>query len=272
MINEQPKKTQISTQKHVRPPLKWAGGKRWLVPHLRNIWENHKERRFVEPFCGGLAVTIGLLPRKALVNDVNPHLINFYRQIKSGLEIQTELKNTEELYYQNREKFNDLLRSGKEKTPEAAELFYYLNRAGFNGLCRFNKQGFYNIPFGKMKTINFQKNFKELQKLFNAWRFTQKDFEKLELRDDDFVYADPPYDVPFTHYSTGGFSWDDQVRAAKWLSKHKGPVVLSNEATDRIIELYTSLGFKITILDAPRFISCTGDRKKAKEVLATKNL
>lgn len=267
------KKTTASTSKiPAKPPLKWAGGKRWLLPHLKSLWEPHKSRRFVEPFCGGLAITLGLMPNKAWVNDVNPHLINFYKQIKDGLEITIALENDEDAYYRNRKRFNKLLEEGKEGTPEAAELFYYLNRTGFNGLCRFNSSGFYNIPFGRTKTINYLRRFEDQKKYFQNWKFTERDFEKMKLRDDDFVYADPPYDVQFTHYSVGGFSWDDQVRTAKWLSKHKGPVVLSNEATPRILELYKSLDFQMTVLDAPRVISCTGDRKKAKEVLATRNL
>ena len=48
----------------LRPPLKWAGGKRWQVPHLQSIWAPHARRRLVEPFCGGLAVTLGLMPAR----------------------------------------------------------------------------------------------------------------------------------------------------------------------------------------------------------------
>jgi len=86
------------------------------------------------------------------------------------------------------------------------------------------------------------------------------------------VYADPPYDVEFRQYSPDGFSWDDQVRLAQWLARHLGPVVLSNQATERIVRLYEQLGFRLTFLDAPRRISCTGDRSPAREVIATRNL
>ena len=61
------------------PPLKWAGGKRWLVPRLRELYEPHRHRRFVAPFCGGLGDVLGVWPRRALLNDANPQLINFYR-------------------------------------------------------------------------------------------------------------------------------------------------------------------------------------------------
>ena len=72
----------------LRPPLKWAGGKRWLVSHLKPIWQKHQDRRYVEPFCGGLAVALGLQPARALLNDVNPHLINFYRWVASPCQIR----------------------------------------------------------------------------------------------------------------------------------------------------------------------------------------
>lgn len=258
--------------KIINPPLKWAGGKRWLLPFLRPIWEKHKEKRLVEPFSGGLAITLGLLPKKALLNDINPHLINFYNEIKRGLRISIKFENDSIYYYKKRERFNELLKLNKEKTKEAAEIFYYLNRTGFNGLCRFNLSGFYNIPFGRYKTINYSQDFFNHKKYFKKWKFTNVDFSKIKLKKNDFVFADPPYDVPFTHYSTGGFSWKDQVRTAEYLAKHPGPVVLCNQATKRIVDLYKSLGFKIQILDAPRLISCDGKRQKVKEVIATRNL
>jgi DNA adenine methylase len=94
----------------------------------------------------------------------------------------------------------------------------------------------------------------------------------MPIEDDDFIYADPPYDVEFTCYSAGGFNWEEQERAAQWLSKHKGPVILSNQATPRVVKLYKSLKFTVKFLDAPRRISCTGDRTPAQEVIAIRNL
>ena len=254
----------------LKPPLKWAGGKRWLVPHLKPIWEANAARRYVEPFCGGLAVALGLQPQQALLNDINPHLINFYRQVRNGLEIRVTTRNDEQLFYRYRERFNRLIRKGKAQTAEGAQLFYYLNRTCFNGLCRFNKSGGFNVPFGTYKAINYTRDFLEYAAVFAKWRFTNLDIEALEFEPGDFIYADPPYDVEFTTYSAGGFSWDDQVRTAELLARHYGPVVISNQATPRIIELYERLGFELTYLDGPRRISCTGDRTAAREVLATR--
>src|SRR5437588_8755466 len=80
------------------------------------------------------------------------------------------------------------------------------------------------------------------------------------------------YYMEFTTYSAGGFSWDDQVRTAELLAKHRGPVLLSNQATRRIVALYRSLKFDLKFLDAPRRISCNGNREAAREVLAMRNL
>ena len=256
-----------------RPPLKWAGGKRWQLPHLRPLWTPHSSRRVVEPFCGGLAVALGLAPSRALLNDVNPHVFNFYQWLKRGLPVTgVSMVNDAETYYANRVRFNALLRSGEQDSAEAAALFYYLNRTGYNGLCRFNQQGEFNVPFGRYKRIDYRDDFSDYVTAFATFDFTNMDFAAIPLEPGDFVYADPPYDVEFRQYSQSGFEWEQQVRTAEWLAKHPGPVVLSNQATERIWELYKGLGYTLTPLTAPRLISCTGDRTPAKEVLATRNI
>lgn len=259
------------SQLALKPPLKWAGGKRWQVPHLLPIWGPHSHRRLVEPFCGGLAVTLGLMPHQALLNDINPHLINFYRWLKRGLPTNVPMRNSQKLYYSQRETFNLLLTKGQDNSPEAAQLFFYLNRTGYNGLCRFNRRGHFNVPYGRYKRINYEKPFESYRTAFAEWEFTSCDFEDLRLQPSDFIYADPPYDVEFTQYSRDGFTWEDQVRTAHWLASHPGPVVLSNQATTRIVRLYKSLGFALMDRKAPRLISCNGDRTPADEVIATKN-
>jgi DNA adenine methylase len=249
----------------LRPPLKWAGGKRWQVPHLQVLWAPHAHRRLVEPFCGGLAVALGLRPERALLNDVNPHLINFYRWLQRGLRIELQMENRRAMFARYRRRFNTLLAGGRAESDEAAALFYYLNRTGYNGLCRFNGRGEFNVPFGRYATINYVT-------AFAAWAFTSGDIESVVLDRDDFVYADPPYDVDFTQYSRGGFSWEDQERTAARLATHQGPVVLVNQATARVEDLYRGLGYEVGFLDGPRRISCNGDRATAREIIATRNL
>ena len=258
----------------LRPPLKWAGGKRWQVPFLESIWAPHARRRLVEPFCGGLAVTLGLMPERALLNDANPHLVNFYRWLQEGLRVDLDLpmENDRRLFYRHRDRFNALLAAGKGSGAEAAALFYYLNRTGYNGLCRFNRSGEFNVPFGRYASIAYTRDFNPYRDVFAGWTFTTGDVEEVPLEPRDFVYADPPYDVEFTHYAKDRFTWDDQQRTAAWLATHPGPVVLVNQATERVETLYRRLGYAVQFLSAPRRISRTGDRTPAREILATRNI
>src|SRR5882724_1031551 len=257
-------------EERAKPPLKWAGGKRWLVPHLFELWKQHKKHRYVEPFCGGLALPLGLRPQRALLNDINPHLINFYRHLQKGLKTSIDFSNDSELFYGYRDRFNQLIQNGGAETAEAALLFYYLNRTCFNGLCRFNQSGEFNVPFGSYRTINYETDFSPYTEALKNWVFSAGDLQSVLVAAEDFIYADPPYDVEFTSYSAGGFSWQDQVRTAEWLQSHPGPAVISNQATPRIIKLYKRMNFQITFLQGPRRISCTGDRSAVREVLAIK--
>ncbi|WP_369910966.1 DNA adenine methylase [Meiothermus sp. QL-1] len=256
------------------PPLKWAGGKRWLAPLLRErFWSKHARRRLVEPFVGGMAVALSLMPERALLNDVNPHLINFYCHLKHGLRVGgVRFENSREVYLANRARFNALIKNGQADTAEAALLFYYLNRTCYNGLCRFNRKGFFNVPFGRYKSITYLTDFGPFRLLLKDWEFRVGDFALVGVEVGDFVYADPPYDVEFTQYSAEDFTWEDQVRLARWLAALDVPVVASNQASERILDLYSGLGFQIEILQAPRRISCNGDRRPSQEMLAYKGV
>ena len=262
----------VSGPAALKPPLKWAGGKRWQVPHLQPLWTPHAHRRLVEPFCGGLAVALGLEPGVALLNDTNPHLINFYHWLQRGLTIDLPMQNDERIYYQHRARFNRLLDAGRAQSREAASLFYYLNRTGYNGLCRFNSKGHFNVPFGRYARITYATTFCQYAGRLDGWTFTNSDLSSVPLDPEDFVYADPPYDVAFTQYARGGFSWADQERTALWLTRHAGPVVLVNQATPRIVQLYERLGYSLRFFAAPRRISCNGDRRPAREVMATRHV
>lgn len=255
----------------LKPPIKYPGGKRFLIPRLKEYWIKSKAKRLVEPFSGGLSVALGIEPNDALLNDSNAHVINFYNWVQKGLIIDMPMEYEKDFYYQKREEFNQLISENKITTKKAASLFYYLNRTGFNGLVRFNKSGFYNVPFGKYSKINYKNNFKEYKSIMQTWEFTSNDFSSITVNKNDFLYADPPYDVEFKSYSMGGFDWEDQQRLIEWLSDKKNPIVISNQATKRVTKLYKESGYKLRYISAPRMISCNGDRTPAKEVIATKN-
>ena len=255
--------------------LKWAGGKRWIVPILSSLILKFGDVPLIELFAGGAALSFALERDKVILNDKNPHLINFYLQIQQGVDIFSvgvEFKNDKEIFYKNRTRFNELVKNGMENTPEAAALLYYLNKTAYNGLMRFNSKGFFNTPFGKYKTINYTFDILSYKRLTKSWKFMCRDFSEVEIPPDAVVYADPPYDVEFTNYNADGFDWEEQVRLIEFLCDISNPIILSNQATERIVKLYKSHDFIITLKDAPRFISCNGDRDKAKEVIAYKNV
>ncbi len=258
----------------MKPIIKWTGGKRWLAPILQALFEPYRQDkiRLIEPFTGGMAVALGINPEYALLNDINPYLINFYKQVQKGLKINVALHNSADHYYALRERFNQLIQTKKYQNKEAANIFYYLIRTGYNGLCRFNSNGNFNVPFGQHKSIRYKNDFLEYKPLLQNWELLHGDFENLSLRKDDFLYVDPPYDVEFTKYHSDDFKWNDQERLAAWLGQHNGPVVASNQATDRIIGLYQKNRFKVFTLSAPRSIACNGDRQPALEILAVKGM
>lgn len=256
------------------PVLKWAGGKRWLVYQLVQYYD--RKRRLVDPFVGALTIPLGLRPDRCLFSDVNPHLMNLYRWMQAGLEWDdqcgVEFTYSREVFYENRSKFNALCSQREYWTREGALLFYYLNRTCFNGLCRFNRSGYFNVPFGKYKAVEFRRDFLPYKEGMKDWELYCGDFAALPIQPDDFIYADPPYDVEFTQFAPRDFVWDDQLRLATWLAAHPGPVIASNSYTDRTVALYRGLGFDVFFGEAPRAISCTGDRTPALEILAMRNI
>ncbi len=261
-------------EKKLEPILGWAGGKRehkWLFDAIAKVFNPHKHR-LVEPFTGGLGIALGVEPKWALLNDVNPYLIDFYRLVKRGIDeerasLVADTLTDETTYYAVRRDFN------RFHNPLD---FYYLNRTCYNALCRFNKSGGFNVPYGKRKKPKLDHDFEAYQAKFQDWVFTSMDFELIQVFPNDIVVSDPPYDViegkQDHDYVTGGFDWVDQVRHADWLASLKNPVFACNLATDRIIDLYTTKGFDIQYVEAPRAIACNGDRAKVREILATKNL
>jgi len=260
-------------QKPLTPFLKYAGGKTWLAPKLKELYAPYRStHKWVEPFCGALGATLGVMPENALLNDVNPHLINLYREIELGLQSPSSWLNSKEMFGYIKEIFNSSL--DISSSWWRAKAFYYLNRTCFNGLCRFNLKGEFNTPYGKYKKPKLDHDFALYREAFTSWRFFNKSWDEFDwYRDIEnlFVYVDPPYDGGFVNYS-GAFAWEDQVNLAETLAALDCPIVASNKATDRIVSLYESLNFSVEIVSARRRISGNGDRSPVDEILATKNL
>lgn len=255
------------------PILKWTGGKRWMGTLLRELWGLNHSRRFVEPFCGGLAASLAVQPKRALLNDWNPHLIELYKGLKEGREWDVFMAYQEKLYYQYREAFNELYQVRGKSDWEQAQLFFYLIQSGFNGLCRFNQEGGFNVPFGKFKSVNYERDTEAYRQQFRYWTFTHKQFDRIRVLPTDFSFIDPPYDDTFVGYTPDSFTWEDQVRVADWAASLEGPVICTNSTTQRILELYLTRGFMVHVIQVGRTNGAkASSRAKTYEMVAVKNM
>ncbi len=270
-----------------KPFLKWAGGKRQLLPELKKYIPEFN--RYFEPFVGAGALFFELQPNCAVINDINTELINCYRVIRQfPEELIDELswfENTEEYFYNVRDwdrKRNDPLSTFANLVKKAARTIY-LNKTCFNGLYRVNSKGKFNVPYGKYKA-EFKpdtKNIRAVSKYLAPVTILNGDFEAAvkDTREGDFVYFDPPYDpvsetANFTNYNAGGFGKSEQLRLRDTflgLTKRGVKVMLSNADTRFISRLYEYYyGFHIYKVNAKRAINSKGDRRGAvSEVVIT---
>lgn len=255
----------------MKSPLKFAGGKSWLVPFLRRVWRASGATRFVEPFAGSAAASLAIGAQSCALNDRNPHLANFWKNIRRGLPVTVPFRYEEAYYYEQRSRYNALVAAGRGHQPEAAQIFYYLNRTAYNGLLRVNSQGLLNMPFGSYKTISYRDSFDDLTARMAGWNVTERDFQDVRLRPGDFLFCDPPYPKTFNGYTSQGFSWADHRRLAEWAAAHDGPVVVTNGFSKATVSLYGSLGFTVRHKVLRRTISAKA-RNLATEAIFLRNM
>jgi len=260
----------------VRPVLKWAGGKRQLLPHLRRFYPV-AFRGYLEPFIGSGAVFFDLYNRGQLADrpvwlaDANPDLIGCYRAIRDSVEevighlealAAGHRANGSTHYYDVRDRlFNplraELVRMGGPTVTYPAKLaamLLYLNRTGYNGLFRLNASGGFNVPAGRYENprISDPDNLRRAATAF-AQRNVRLEYRPFadvaaEALEDDFVYLDPPYapisaTARFTSYTAGGFSQADQERLQRTvfgLVSIGCHVLLSNSTAPEISALYAT--------------------------------
>ena len=269
------------------PILKWAGGKRQLLKKLlMNVNKDSlHDHTYFEPFVGGGALFLHLSPTKAVINDINSELIGMYQTIKEDPQgLITELKSFKNNYPENFEDIRSLDRKKdfvKTSATKRAARFIYLNKTCYNGLYRVNSQGYFNVPMGKYKNPNIvdENRILGLSEYLNqsSVQMLNVDFEEAVSGavSEDFVYFDPPYDYEegngFTTYSADGFTHGDLERLKSVCDKliEKGCIVMvSNNDTSFVNELFTGDLYTIVHISANRFINCDGkERKNAKEVI-----
>ncbi|KKR32396.1 MAG: adenine methylase protein [Candidatus Falkowbacteria bacterium GW2011_GWF2_39_8] len=253
-------------QENPKPFVKWVGGKRQLLKQFRdlNLYPpegfNPKTATYFEPFVGGGAMFFDLLPKKAVLSDMNLELVTTYNIIKSN--VSGLIKKLKEHQSNNSKNYFIEIRAqilqGMSDTDVAAR-FIYLNRTCFNGLYRVNKSGQFNVPFGENKNplICDEVNLRKISSSLVNTKIIHQDYKKIleKAKKGDFIYFDPPYypvnlTSNFTNYTKEGFLENEQEELRNTfveLSKRGCFVMLSNSDTPFINTLYSNLGKKIKI-------------------------
>lgn len=225
---------------HLKPIIKWSGGKSDEIKHFKQYIPIEYEK-YLEPFIGGGSVYFYLNPNKAVINDVHTELIDFYQSIGNGksndiYNFMQVHQNEETTYYKIRNdmKINNMLDNAKR--------FYYLRKTCYRGMMRYNKNGKFNIPFGRYKTINYTDLLnQEYEKLLSRTEILNKDFNYIFQNynnKNNFMFLDPPYDSEFTDYGYCKFGKDEHKQLALLFKKTKIKCLMIIGKTKFIEELY----------------------------------
>lgn len=255
--------------------LKWVGSKAGIMPALSLHLPEGK--RLVEPFAGSCAVMMNTDYPKYLVADINPDLINLYRQVKE--HTRPFIVMAQQMFNQNAN-FEDYCRIREEfnlclslSLLQRAVYFLYLNRHGFRGLCRYNRKGEFNTPFAKSDTAYFPLvEIEAFAEKAQHATFICADFkETLQMVESgDVVYCDPPYDGTFSQYFGQGFGKTEHNQLASMLADvaENNAVVVSNSDNEFTRQLYGK--FHTSKVSSLRSIgSKAGASKRGAEIIAT---
>lgn len=264
----------------MKPFLRWVGGKALFVESIiKHFPECNKIKTYYEPFIGAGSLFLSYNPKKSIISDLNPQLINVYLSVRNNYSLlykylrEYSSKNTEAFYYKLRNEYNE---STTYSIKQAAR-FIYLNKACFNGIFRVNLHGEFNVPFGRKKNLAFPtKN--ELEKISNLLKHSKilcKDFSFVTntASENDFVYLDPPYPPLngssfFTHYTKERFSSNDQCKVAK-LANHLDSigckVLITNADTYEIRNLYSN--WSIEEIQRTRWVTSSKTKHKVGELI-----
>ena len=268
----------------VAPFVKWAGGKRQLIPQIRERMPE-KYNDYYEPFVGGGAVIFDLLPANALINDINKALINTYRTIcnepDAFLKEVNRLDNDmwedgKKYYYSIREHYNDkLMRS--EYDVELAALFVFINKHCFNGLYRVNGKGLFNVPYNNSRRVSVDEDvIIATSEYLRRVTIIDGDFEQAckNAKKGDFVFIDSPYaplnPTSFESYTKEGFDIESHKRLAKLydeLTARGCYCMLTNHNTELINELYGNKDYKIDVVSVKRMINSDASNRVGEEVI-----
>jgi DNA adenine methylase len=262
------------------PFIKWAGGKGQLLGPI-SASVPPAFARYVEPFLGGGAVFFHLRPEAALLSDLNSELIACYHAVQERVD---ELMAALDRHVYSAAHYYEVRAARPEDLSpiDRAARFIFLNKTGYNGLYRVNREGAFNVPFGRYKKPPKLYDRENLQRASAALkravlRAQPYELSLAEAEAGDFVYLDPPYQpvsstANFTSYTSLAFSEEDQRRLAEWfrrLDARGCPLMLSNSDTPLVRELYGA--YRQVSLTANRAINSNPSRRRGATELLVMN-
>ena len=261
---------------HSRPILKWAGGKTQLLdaitPNIPLVYG-----KYIEPFIGGGALFFALQPDQSVIADSNPELINMYRAVSEDVDRVIHhlslYSNTEEIFYATR-----ALDWRQMSQPEAAARTIFLNRTCFNGLFRVNKNGQFNVPFGKYKNpkILDETALHTASILLSTATILEGDYKAVlrqEAKPGDLIFLDPPY-LPvsafadFKRYTKEQFHEDDHIELAREVDRLQQlgcHIIMTNSNHPLVHELFGQ--HHIEIVQSRRNINSRGSKRTGEDVI-----
>lgn len=255
-------------RQNIRPILKYRGGKaKELKYYLKYI---PSFDTYFEPFLGGGATFFALNPAKAYIADINVKLIDFYRDaVKEFPKVKRELLQLQERYESNRKVFIANKKAEPDKRVDDpneqlyyriremfnneipyeysyATVYYFLNKTAYSGMIRYNRNGKFNVPYGRYAHFNTSLfNYEQYEALKRAYIANESYEKSFNLATDkDFLFLDPPYDTNFSDYGnkefTGDFKEDDQRKLAEDFKNLSAPALMIISSTPLTQELYHS--------------------------------
>lgn len=249
----------------MKPIIKYAGGKSKEIEIIKKFLPVYSGK-YIEPFFGGGALYFSLEPEEAIINDINFKLIEFYKGIREDYKrIKKELEILEEIYIKNRKEYeerkkeatdrildkNEILYyemrdffNGKETSFHPATVYYFINKTAYSGMIRYNRQGKFNVPYGRYKNLNTRLITSEHYKLLNKCEIFCYDYKKIfkMAKKEDFLFLDPPYDCVFNNYGnhqlTDGFNEKMHIELSEEFKKLKSKALMVIGKTSLTEKLY----------------------------------
>jgi len=254
----------------MKPIIKYRGGKSKEIPQILPYIPQFTGK-YIEPFFGGGALFFYLEPSKAIINDINKNLVDFYIEIRDSYsKIKAELSTIETIYTENRNAFDKLkMQYPNNRVDDSNEylyykirdmynglsdsefsygtIYYFINKTAYSGMIRYNSSGHFNVPYGRYKNFNTSLLTEAHNNLLKNTKIFNSSYEDIFAiaNDDDFIFLDPPYDCVFSDYGNesmrDGFGEDRHRKLAEDFRKLKCKALMVIGKTQLTEELYGDL-------------------------------